>query len=253
MNRKQTYIGIAVIVFIFGIFAIPRIIKRIELGDVVENDRLNVSQLHTVEKEDSGDLSYIKIDGKDRRVPHFKLINQDKDTITDLDYRGKVFLVEFFFTRCTSICIPMRKNLVDIQEEFKDNDHFGIASISIDPKNDTPEVLKNYADDYGANYPNWNFLTGNKDSIYNLANEKFGLLAQANPKVQGSFIHSGLFALVDQNGFIRSRRDEFGNPKIYYRGFVPKNADLGPDDETSEVGILMEDIKKLLNKNKKDE
>ena len=253
MNKKQTYIGIAVVVFVFGIFAIPKIIKRIEMGDVVKNDRLNVSELNTTGGENNGGLSYIKIDGKDRKVPHFKLVNQDNDTITDLDYRGKVFLVEFFFTRCTSICIPMRKNLLDIQEKFKDNKHFGIASISIDPNNDTPKVLKQYAEDYGVTYPDWNFLTGNKDSIYNLANEKFGLLAQVNPKVQGSFIHSGLFALVDQNGFIRSRRDEFGNPKIYYRGFVPKNADLGPDDETSEVGILVEDIKKLLNKNKGDE
>ncbi len=252
MNKKQTYIGISVIILIFGAFAIPRIIERIETGDVVRNDRLNVAKLDS-KGPDKGELSYITINGEDKKVPHFKFVNQDGDTISDLDYRGKVFLVEFFFTRCTSICIPMRKNLLDIQEKYKDNDHFGIASISIDPNNDTPKVLKEYSEEYGATYPNWNFLTGNKDSIYNLANKEFGLLAQANPKVQGSFIHSGLFALVDQNGFMRSRRDEFGNPKIYYRGFVPADAVLGQDDETSEIGILEEDIDKLLNKNKDHE
>ena len=252
MNKKQTYIGIAVIVLIFGAYAVPRIIERVETGDVVRNDRLNVANVDT-KGPDKGDLSYITINGKDKRMPHFKFVNQDGDTISDLSYRGKVFLVEFFFTRCASICIPMRKNLLDIQEKYKGNKHFGIASISIDPTNDTPKVLKEYAEENDAVYPNWNFLTGNKDSIYNMANEKFGLLAQANPKVQGSFIHSGLFALVDQNGFLRSRRDEFGNPKIYYRGFVPPDAVLGQDDETSEVGILEEDIDKLLDKNKDHE
>lgn len=251
MNSKQTYIGIAIIVLVFGIFAIPKIIDRIKTGDVVENDRLNVVNLDTKET-DEGELSYIQINGKDRRVPPFEFVNQNGDTISDTSYRGKVFLVEFFFTRCTDICIPMSKNLLEIQEKYKDNDRFGIASISIDPEHDTPEVLKKYAEKYGAIYPHWNFLTGNRDTIYTLANEKFGLLAQANPKIEDSFIHSGLFALVDQNGFIRSRRDDFGNPKIYYRGFIPSDAELGPDDETSEVPILVEDINKLLDNNKKD-
>lgn len=247
MNRKKTYIGIAVIVLIFGIITIPKIFERIKNDDVVKNDRLNVANL---EKEEAakGELSYIKINGKDRRVPDFKLINQNSDTITDKDYRGKVFLVEFFFTRCPDICIPMSKNLLEIQEEFKDSDKFGIASISIDPEHDRPEVLKDYAEEYGAIYPHWNFLTGNKDSIYTMANEKFGLLAQANPKVEGNFLHSGLFALVDQNGFIRSRLDNFGNPKIYYRGFIPRGAKDVEDRESPEINMLIEDIKKLLHK-----
>lgn len=249
MNRKQTYIGIAVIVFIFGIFTIPKIIERIKTGNIVENDRLNVADLN--ESDDTtGKLSYININGKDRRVPEFELVNQSGDTITDRDYRGKVFLVEFFFTRCPDICIPMSENLLEIQKEFKDSDKFGIASISIDPEHDTPEVLKAYAKDYGAIYPNWNFLTGSKDSIYTMANEKFGLLAQANPNVKDGFLHSGLFALVDQNGFIRSRMDNFGNPKIYYRGFVPRGTAETEDSEGPEINILIEDINKLLKKDK---
>lgn len=218
-------------------------------GSVVENDRLNVANVKE-SSTNNAELSYIKINGKERRVPEFQLVNQDGDTITDKDYRGKVFLVEFFFTRCPDICIPMSKNLLEIQKEFKDSDKFGIASISIDPEHDTPKVLKAYADEYGANYPHWNFLTGNKDSIYTMANEKFGLLAQANPNVKDSFLHSGLFALVDQNGFIRSRMDGFGNPKIYYRGFIPRGAAETEDRENPEINMLIEDINKLLKKDK---
>ena len=108
MNKKKTYIGIAIIVLIFGIIVIPKIIDRFMNDKVVQNDRLNVANLDTV--EDKGALSYININGKDRKVPHFEFINQDGDTITEDFYKGKVFLVEFFFTRCPTICIPMNKN-----------------------------------------------------------------------------------------------------------------------------------------------
>lgn len=248
MNRKKTYIGIAVIVLIFGFIVIPKIIDRLMRGDVVENDRMNVATLDT--EEDTGELSYININGKDRKVPHFEFVNQNRDTITEETYKGKVFLVEFFFTRCPTICIPMNKNLVLIQNTFKDNANFGIASFSIDPEHDTPEVLKEYADRYGVTDPDWNMMTGDRETIYELANVGFNLLAQENPNIDGNFQHSGLFALVDQNGFIRSRKDEFGNPLIYYRGFIPQGAEVAEGEETSQIDILIEDINKLLNKNK---
>ncbi|MEE3148259.1 MAG: SCO family protein, partial [Bacteroidota bacterium] len=125
MNRKKTYIGIAVIVLIFGIIVIPKIIDRSMRGEVVDNDRLNVGQLDT--QENNGELAYININGADRKVPHFEFIDQNRDTITEDTYKGKVFLVEFFFTSCPTICIPMNKNLVLIQNKFQDNPDFGIA------------------------------------------------------------------------------------------------------------------------------
>lgn len=247
MNKKKTYIGIAVIVFIFGIIVIPKIIDRLKRGEVVQNDRLNVAKLDS--KENDGELSYININGKDRKVPNFEFVNQNGDTISEDTYKGKVFLVEFFFTRCPTICIPMNQNLVMIQNTFKDNPDFGIASFSIDPEHDTPEVLKEYADRYGVTDPDWHMMTGDREDIYELANVGFNLLAQENPEIEGNFQHSGLFALVDQNGFIRSRKDEFGNPLIYYRGFIPQGAEEVEGEETSQIDILIEDIKKLLNKN----
>lgn len=250
MNRKKTYIGIAVIILIFGIIVIPKIIDRVMKGEVVSNDRLNVAELNT-ENRENAELSYININGKDRKVPHFEFVNQNRDTITEDSYKGKVFLVEFFFTRCPTICIPMNKNLVLIQNKFKDNPDFGIASFSIDPEYDQPNVLKEYAENYGVTDPDWNLMTGDREEIYELANVGFNLLAQENPNIEGNFQHSGLFALVDQNGFIRSRKDEFGNPLIYYRGFIPQDAPETEDQETSQIDILIEDINTLLNKNKK--
>ncbi|MDP5044403.1 MAG: SCO family protein [Leeuwenhoekiella sp.] len=249
MNKKKTYIGIAVIVLIFGIVVIPKIIDRVMRGEVVKNDRLNVAELDTVD-DSNAELSYININGEDRKVPHFEFVNQNGDTITEDSYKGKVFLVEFFFTRCPTICIPMNKNLVLIQDEFKDDANFGIASFSIDPEYDQPQILKEYADQYGVTDPDWNLMTGEREKIYELANVGFNLLAQENPEIDGNFQHSGLFALVDQNGFIRSRQDDFGNPLIYYRGFIPQGTPETDDEETSQTDILIEDIHKLLNKNK---
>ncbi|MGB5942390.1 MAG: SCO family protein [Leeuwenhoekiella sp.] len=245
MNAKKTYIGIAAVVLLFGILFIPKIIKRIANDEVVKNDRLNVARIDAAKDTSNDDLSYITIDGKDRRVPAFEFINQEGDTISDKDYRGKVFVVDFFFTRCPSICIPMTSNLVLVQEEFEDRKDFGIASISIDPEGDTPEVLKAYAESYGADHPHWNFLTGDRETIYSLANEEFNLLASENPNIEGGFLHSGYFALVDQNGFIRSRKDQFGNPKVYYRGSVPAGSS-DKNGEDAEIAMLVSDIKKLL-------
>ncbi len=231
----------AVIVLIFGIIVIPNIIERAKNGDIVRD---KVATLDTKEGGE-GELAYININGEDRKVPAFKLIDQNRDTITDQSYKGKVFLVEFFFTRCPDICIPMSKNLIEIQDEFMDRDDFGIASITIDPEYDTPGILKKYAAAYGAVHPNWHYLTGNRDVIYDLSNIGFNINVQANPNLEASFTHSGLFALVDQNGFIRSRYDKYGNPLVYYRGSIPRG-DTAEGHETPQIDILIHDIKKLL-------
>ena len=117
---------------------------------------------------------------------------------------------------------------------------FGIASFSIDPIKDTPSVLKEYAETYDVFSQNWHFLTGEKDRIYNLANEGFNIFASVNPRVAGGFEHQGYFALIDKKGFIRSRRDNFGNPIVYYNGIDNGNSYDGTEN-------LIYDIEKLLN------
>ncbi len=244
--RKNTYIGIAFIVLVFGVIFIPKIFKRVSNDDVTRGGRMHA--VGESQEENTGDLVYITLNGVDRKVPPFEFVNQNKDTISNINYRGKVYLVEFFFTRCTDICIPMNHNLQAISKQFENDPNFGIASFSIDPEHDTSEVLKAYAEDYGITNPNWNFMTGDRDTIYRLSNEGFYLNVSYEAGLENGFYHSGLFALIDQNGFIRSRLDPNGNPKPYYRGSVPLDAQVLEGEEAPEIDILIEDIKKLLKK-----
>ncbi|WP_282017287.1 SCO family protein [Salegentibacter mishustinae] len=245
MKRKYSYIGLSLIILVFGIIFIPKIVKTITSDEVVKADRLNVKGAEkrpNINKK----LAYIEINGKKKKAPDFQLVNQDGDTITNKDYLGKVYVAEFFFTTCPTICPIMNQNLVEVQEEFQDKEDFGIVSFSIDPKHDTPEVLKSYAENYGIDHPNWNLLTGEKDAIYGLANGGFNIYAGEDSDVPGGFAHQGLFALVDKEGYIRSRLDRFGNPIIYYRGSVERNKSVAEGEEEPQIDILIEDIKKLL-------
>jgi protein SCO1/2 len=239
MNKKYTYIWVSLIILIFGILVIPSIVDRLSTDTIVDKDRHKVS-------DKSDELGYILLDGKKRKVPSFEFINQDSILVSDKDYLGKVYVVDFFFTRCPSICPVMTTNLVDIQNSFKNNNNFGIASFSITPDFDTPQVLRTYIDKYKIKEGGWNLFTGNKEAVYDLANAGFNIFAAEMPDVPGGFEHSGLFALVDKEGYLRSRKDEFGNPIVYYRGAILEKNGENDHGETEEISILKVDIKKLL-------
>ncbi|MFS4466935.1 SCO family protein [Maribacter sp. 2210JD10-5] len=239
MNKKYTYIWVSLIILIFGIIVIPRIVERIKTGSIVELDRMNVSK-------EQQKLSYIKLNGKKRRVPEFQFVNQDSLLISDKDYLGKVYLVEFFFTSCPSICPIMTKNLVTLQNHFGYNSNFGVASFTITPQYDTPKVLKTYAEKYGITDMDWHLMTGDRDAIYDLANGGFNIFAAEMPDAPGGFEHSGLFALVDKEGYLRSRLDDFGNPIVYYRGAISEEMGENREGEKEQISMLKEDIKKLL-------
>ena len=240
--KNKSYIGISFIILIFGIIFIPKIIDRISNGSVVDADKLNINQ----KDADTPELVYITQYGEHKKVPDFKFVNQDGDTITNKDYLGKVYVVEFFFSTCQSICPIMSENLVDIQDRLKGKENFGIVSVSIDPEHDTPQVLKEYAEAHKVTNPNWNFLTGDRKKIYEMANVGFGIFADENETVPGGFAHSGLFALIDKEGYVRSRKDEFGNPLIYYRGSIKQNLSITEEEEAPQIDEIIEDIKKLL-------
>jgi protein SCO1/2 len=228
--KNKSYIGIAFIILIFGIYAIPKIVNAIKNNEIVKTKN-NIEKL----SNKKGAASLMKFE----HIPNFSFINQDGKTITNKDYENKVFVVEFFFTNCPTICPKMNKNMVKIQNTFIDNSNFGIVSFSIDPKRDTPEQLKKYALEKGATLKNWNFLTGELDSIYHLSNKGFKLYAGENPEVEGGFEHSGLFALIDKHGYIRSRvikNGENENPIKFYDGL-----------DQEQVNWIKEDIALLLN------
>ncbi|WP_308645053.1 SCO family protein [Patiriisocius marinistellae] len=259
------YIGMAAIILVFGIIFIPKIHNRIVNGSVVDNDRMsNIPQNYDDNVDaDSNAKSITKTQGltneeieilagdqaaltKDdvaplltlQTVERFNFTNQNGKTITNDYYKGKVYVVEFFFTTCPSICPIMSQNMLKVQDAFSDIDDFGIASISIDPSHDTPAVLKEYADGYEVSHPHWNFLTGNKTEILDLSNNNFKLHAAEDEEEAGGFAHSGFFALVDKDGIVRSRKDAFGNPLFYYNGL-----------EDSGIQMLVADIEKLLSEN----
>jgi protein SCO1/2 len=140
----------------------------------------------------------------------------------------------------------MTKNLVDLQEEFKAFNDFGVASFTITPEYDTPRVLKEYAEKHGITNLDWHLMTGNQEAIYALANTGFNIFVAEMPNAPGGFEHAGLFALIDKNGYLRSRVDEFGNPIIYYRGTITEADGENSEGEKEQISILKEDIYKLL-------
>lgn len=246
MNKKNnySYIGIAFVILIFGIYFIPKIIDRISNNDVSRTEDRDYKVKEP--KANVSDLAFIDINGMPKKVPAFSFTDQNGKTITNADYEGKVYVLEFFFTTCPTICPRMNANMVQIQNNFKDFKNFGVASFTINPEHDTPEVLKAYADQYGVTNPNWHLMTGDEDAIYKLANEGFNLYTAKDGEVQGGFEHSGNFALIDKNGFIRSRTDASGNPKIYYNGMISETEKTDDEGQEQEITMLKEDIAKLL-------
>lgn len=243
-KTNYSYIGIAFIILVFGIYFIPRIIDRIINEDVTRNE--SRSDYANDNKSKLSDLAFIEINNEPKKVPVFAFTNQDGKTITNKDYEGKVYVIEFFFTTCPTICPRMNANLVQVQNEFKDFENFGVASFTINPENDTPEVLKAYAEKYGVTNPNWNLMTGDHDEIYKLANTGFNLYTAKDDSVAGGFEHSGNFALIDKNGFLRSRVVN-GNPIIFYNGMISESEKTDEEGMPEEISLLKEDIKKLLN------
>ncbi|WP_100610137.1 SCO family protein [Confluentibacter lentus] len=243
-KTNYSYIGIAFIILVFGIYFIPRIIDRITNDDVSRKESRSDQKL---EEKSKSDLAFIEINGEPKKVPAFSFTNQDGTIISNKDYEGKVYIVEFFFTTCPTICPRMNSNLVQIQNEFNDFENFGVASFTINPEYDSPQVLKEYAKKYGITNPNWHLLTGDQNAIYKLSNEGFNLYTAKEENALGGFEHSGNFALIDKKGFIRSRKDEFGNPIIYYKGIVSEEEKVDDDGSKEEISALKEDLKKLLN------
>lgn len=182
------------------------------------------------------------------KVPDFELTDQNNKKITNKDMLGKVYLVEFFFSRCPTICPVMNRNMRFIEDEIN-SPEFGIISISIDPENDTPAALKEHAKMVGAKSPDWHFLTGDRDYIGKLA-DQFNIYVGDKEDDSESLNHSGMIALVDKEGNIRCRYNKDHMPILYYSGLnyedpegkTPKlTGKYHPDRE-----ILIEDIKKLL-------
>jgi len=209
--KNKSYIGLSFIILVFGIWVVKEIRARY-----------------------FNDQELVEIGS----APSFSFTNQNLEKISDQSMKGKVYLVEFFFATCPTICPRMSANLVKIEKDFLTNKDFGIISITINPEQDTPAFLKQHREHLGVKHPNWHFLSGDIERTMELANKGFNLYAAQNPKIDGGFEHSGMVAIIDKNGNIRSRKDQFNNPIVYY--------DLLDEDKEKGLDAIKEDVKQLL-------
>ena len=161
-------------------------------------------------QEEMVDPEMLRI-GQGHTIGNFSFQNQDNKTINQREIEGKVFVAEYFFTTCKSICPIMNQQMKRVQLAFKDNPNFKILSFTVDPEVDSVEQLKRYANSLNAVKNQWHFLTGKKEDLYGVARKSFFVLKPAEAANQGDvgsdFIHTNNFVLVDQKKRIRGYYD----------------------------------------------
>jgi protein SCO1/2 len=142
-------------------------------------------------------------------VNPFSFTTQDDKILTRGDVDGKVYVVEYFFTTCRGICPKMNNNMKTVYEKFKDENSFLILSHTSDPEIDTAATLKRYADSMGVNTNKWIFLTGRKDSLYNMARFSYKIDDPANnlKNINDDFLHTQFWALVNKKGEVKKIYD----------------------------------------------
>ena len=157
-------------------------------------------------------------------IPDFAFVDQDSQAVTQATFAGKVYVADFFFTTCPSICPKMSQQMVRLHDAFLDRPEIVLLSHSIDPGHDTVAVLREYAQALGVKSHKWHLVTGDEEAIYDMAGA-YMVSAMRDEKAPGGYIHSGAFILVDRDRRIRG----------YYDGTKPE-----------EVDQLMTDIERLL-------
>jgi protein SCO1/2 len=141
------------------------------------------------------------------QIPNFKFLNQDSLWISEKDVAGKIYVADFFFTTCPTICPKMKTQLLRIYDKFAEDDRVRILSHTIDPEFDGVHVLKDYAKKLNIAGPRWNLVTGKKTDIYHLGEKSYMVTTQEDANEVGGFVHSGAFILVDKNRHIRGIYD----------------------------------------------
>lgn len=140
------------------------------------------------------------------KIADFKFTNQDKNSITNKTFANKIYVADFIFLSCPTICPKMTSELKSVYEVYKANPDVAFLSHTIDPKNDTVERLKLYTESMGIG-PNWHFVTGNKEDILSIAEKSYFTTAYKDSKEPGGYVHGGGLMLVDENGHIRGVYD----------------------------------------------
>ncbi|UFH57412.1 SCO family protein [Spirosoma sp. KNUC1025] len=158
-------------------------------------------------------------------IPDFKFVSQYGDTVTAATLKNKIYVADFFFTSCPTICPKMKVQLKRVYEKFKGNPSLLFLSHTIDPEHDSVSVLKEFADNLGVTGKQWLFVTGDREKIYDIGQNSYMVTAQADESAPGGVVHSGAFILVDKEKHVRG----------IYDGTTEEGADR-----------LMKDIDRLL-------
>ncbi len=165
----------------------------------------------------------------DHTIGDFKFVNQNGDTITQETYKGKVYVADFFFTTCPTICPVMTKNMADVQTALKDNKKVMLLSHTVMPDVDSVPVLKKYAIENGVNDRTWNLVTGKKEDIYSIARKSYLAVKLGTPDELYDMVHTENFVLVDQKrrvrGFYDGTKKEDMERLIEDANWLSQNAD----------------------------
>jgi protein SCO1/2 len=148
-----------------------------------------------------------KVDSVYQTIPAFRLLNQDSVYITNEKFKDKIYVADFFFTSCTSICPIMHRNMKTIFDKYKDNPEVMFLSHTIDFKYDKPSVLQKYAKKLGVYGDKWQFVYGSKEEIYTLAEKSYLVAAMEDSTNKDGYVHQGWLVLIDKQGKIRGAYD----------------------------------------------
>ncbi len=205
------------------------VIVAASCAEVSNNRKLRVyGNPQIVESVIDGETVY---DTVPHTIQYFRFLNQDSAVVTPETLEGKIYVADFFFTSCPTICPVMKKQMLRVYNQFEQEDQFMILSHSIDPEYDTVALLHDFAERLGVRSDKWMFLTGDKDEIYDLAEGSYMVVAAEEGSAPGGYIHSGAFLLVDTKKRIRG----------VYDGTVPEQVD-----------ILMKDIERLIEETNRE-
>lgn len=157
-------------------------------------------------------------------IAPFEFLDQDSTIITNATFNNQVYVADFFFTSCPTICPVMKQQMLRVYQAYENDPEVAIISHTIDPTHDTVALLKDFAQKLGVSSSKWHFVTGDKDEIYDLGEQSYMVVANEDEEAPGGYIHSGAFLLIDKKGRIRG----------VYDGTVAEQVD-----------VLINDIKRL--------
>tara|TARA_Y100001968_G_scaffold333638_1_gene397816 strand:- start:2349 stop:2966 length:618 start_codon:yes stop_codon:yes gene_type:complete len=178
-------------------WSIYSLLKPEEKLTIYQPDMVNSELVDTT-------MQYVR---KYHRIKDFKLVNQNGDTITNADYKDKIYIADFFFTTCMTICPIMTDHMVKIQERIKDDPEVLLLSHTVMPRIDTVAQLKRYAEEKGVIDSKWNLVTGDKKQIYDLARKSYLAAKSEGDGGKYDMVHTENFVLIDKNRQIRGFYD----------------------------------------------